>query len=46
MLTDVMRIRAVMGDPMPRSELHRHVDLAVDVFLRGIKPERRTRARK
>jgi TetR/AcrR family transcriptional regulator, mexJK operon transcriptional repressor len=45
-ISDVMRIRAVLGDPMPRSELHRHVDLAVDVFLRGIKPERRTKARK
>jgi TetR/AcrR family transcriptional repressor of mexJK operon len=46
MLSDVMRIRAVLGDPMPRSELHRHVDLAVDVFLRGIKPDRKTRSRK
>ena len=40
MLTDVMRIRAVMGDPMSRSELQRHVDLGVDVFLRGIEPQR------
>jgi len=47
-LTDGMRIRAVMGDPMPRSELLRHIDLGVDVFLRGIKPEkpRKTRRRK
>ena len=45
MLTDVMRIRAVMGDPMPRSELHRHVDLGVDIFLRGIKPEKARKAR-
>lgn len=46
MLTDVMRIRAVMGDPMSRAELQRHVDLAVDVFLRGIKPEKVKRAAK
>lgn len=45
MLTDVMRIRAVMGDPMPRSELHRHIDLGVDIFLRGITPEKPRKAR-
>jgi AcrR family transcriptional regulator len=46
MLTDPMRIRAVMGNPMSRGELQRHVDLAVDVFLRGIKPEKLKRAAK
>jgi AcrR family transcriptional regulator len=40
MLTDIMRIRAVMGDPMSRSELQRHVDLGVEVFLRGLAPEK------
>lgn len=33
-----MRSRAVLGDPMTRSELERHVSTAVDVFLRGIAP--------
>jgi AcrR family transcriptional regulator len=46
MMTDVMRIRAVMGDPMPRGELQRHVDLAVDVFLRGIQPDKPKSKRK
>jgi AcrR family transcriptional regulator len=43
MLTDEMRIRSVMGDPMSRAELQRHVDLAVDIFLRGITPEAKPR---
>lgn len=46
MLTDVMRIRAVMGDPMGKAELQRHVDLGVDIFLRGIKPEKAKRSAK
>lgn len=46
MLTDPMRIRAVMGNPMSRGELQRHVDLAVDVFMRGIQPEKGKRSTK
>lgn len=36
MLTNEMRIRAVLGDPMSRAQLQRFVGLGVDVFLRGI----------
>lgn len=38
MLTNEMRIRTVLGDPMSRSELQRYVNLAVDVFLHHIEP--------
>ena len=31
---------AVLGDPMSRAELQRYVTLGVDVFLRGIEPEK------
>lgn len=36
MTTHEMRARAVLGDPMMRSELERYVSTAVDVFLSGI----------
>lgn len=39
MLTNEMRIRAVLGDPMSRAQLQRLVTLGVDVFLRGIQAE-------
>lgn len=38
MLTDSMRIRAILGDPMSRAELERYVGAGVDVFLQGIQP--------
>lgn len=46
MLTHEMRVSAVLGQPMSRAELQRYVTLAVDVFLKGITPERSTRASK
>jgi AcrR family transcriptional regulator len=46
MLTHQIRIRAVLGNPMTRTELQRHVTLGVDVFLRGITPDRSSRKRK
>jgi TetR/AcrR family transcriptional regulator, mexJK operon transcriptional repressor len=36
MLTHEMRVRAVIDDPMSRTELPTHVDTAVKVFLRGV----------
>jgi hypothetical protein len=38
MLTHEARASAVLGDPMTRSEIQRHVTTGVDIFLRGIAP--------
>lgn len=46
MLTHEMRVSAVLGQPMSRSELQRYVTLGVDVFLRGIQPEKAPAKRK
>jgi AcrR family transcriptional regulator len=46
MLTHEMRVSAVLGQPMSRSELQRYVTLGVDVFLRGIQSEKPKRKRK
>ncbi len=46
MLTHEMRVSAVLGSPMSRAELQRHLTLGVDVFLRGIQSEKPKRKRK
>jgi AcrR family transcriptional regulator len=46
MLTHEMRVNAVLGQPMSRAELQKYVTLGVDVFLRGIEPEKPRRKRK
>ena len=33
MMTHEMRVRAVLGKPMPRAEIQRYSDLAVDIFM-------------
>lgn len=40
MLTHEMRVNSVLGMPMSRAELLRYVTLGVDVFLRGIQPDK------
>ena len=44
-LTDGMRIRAVLGDPMSRSELEKQVSAGLDVFLRGIAAQPKVKKR-
>jgi len=36
MMTDGARIRSVLGEPMSRAEVDRHVNAAVALFLRGM----------
>lgn len=46
MMTHEQRIASVLGDPMTRAEAQRYVELAVDVFLKGVKPETKRDARR
>jgi AcrR family transcriptional regulator len=46
MLTDTMRIRAILGDPMSRSEMERYLGAGVDLFLQGIQAPARAPAKK
>lgn len=45
MMTHEQRIGSILGDPMTRAEAQRYIELAVDVFLKGIdasaKPNRK-----
>src|SRR5262249_31845709 len=45
-MTDAPRIRAIIGDPMSRAEVERHVGTALDLLLDGmtVSPRGRTRA--
>lgn len=45
-MTNEMRIRAVLGNPMSRAELQRYVAAAVDVFMRAITPPTKPTKRK
>jgi TetR/AcrR family transcriptional repressor of mexJK operon len=45
-MTDTARIRAIMGDPMSRADIERHVATALDLLLASLIAEPPTRKRK
>ncbi|MGE0740294.1 MAG: TetR/AcrR family transcriptional regulator [Hyphomonadaceae bacterium] len=45
-MTNEMRIRSVLGDPMNRTELERYVNTSVDLFLRALPPTQKKSRRK
>ena len=46
MISHEQRIGAVLGDPMSRADVQRYIELAVDVFLKGIEPRTRRAAKR
>jgi AcrR family transcriptional regulator len=46
MMTHEQRIGSILGDPMTQADARRYVELAVDVFLKGISPAPKAAAKK